>query len=236
MAAREPENFEHLTPPERLFIARNRLGETAGTLRDLFWLTAQRRAYVSSDLTHDASPAADYLLRTVVHYEVVQLCRLWDGFDAHGFSLPTLRAILDAKSVRTELQANVAAYLKYGMRSPSEGDVGGKTEEHIRDFFDDALGTIREVENSDQLKRVRNYRDKHIAHPIYATRAERRSNTQQPSQTDVEYIVESSVALVWLLQVALLVEAEDFKATRVSAEKEVRSFFERVSIRPHLTE
>jgi hypothetical protein len=96
------EDFSHLEPLEKLFVARNRLGMLSNVLVEVIKLNEQKKAFVTSRLYKSVQrhEAGELLLETMVHYEIAQICRLWDDFDAGGFSLPTMASLLRGTEVR----------------------------------------------------------------------------------------------------------------------------------------
>ena len=92
MANGEPQNFSHLTAEERFFVARNRLARTSSLVTEVIRLNEQTQAFYGfifstklfGEVVEEREVPGDVLITTIVNYEVVQVCRLWDKFDAHG--------------------------------------------------------------------------------------------------------------------------------------------------------
>ncbi len=143
------EDFFHLEPVERLFLARNRLGMLSNVLVEVLKLNEQKKAFVTSRLYQSAQghEAGELLLETMVHYEIAQICRLWDDFDSAGFSLPSMASLLRGIEVRNLLSTadtDVIVNLR-----PNQ-------EEFLAAAFDPAVKEATIAPESHQIKRIKN--------------------------------------------------------------------------------
>ncbi len=170
------EDFSHLEPVEKVFIARHRLGMLSNVLVEVLKLNEQKKAFVVSRLYKSGREheAVELLLETMVHYEIAQVCRLWDDFDPTGFSIPTMASLLQGADVRRLLSTSDTDVIK-NLRS--------NNEEFLTAAFDPAVGQATVAAESQQISRVKNYRNKIIAHPIYRTRQDRKKISKTFEQT-----------------------------------------------------
>jgi hypothetical protein len=213
------EDFSHLEPLERLFLARNRLGMLSNVLVEVIKLNEQKKAFVTSRLYKSVQghEAGELLLETMVHYEIAQICRLWDDFDPTGFSLPTMASFLRGAEVRNLL-------------STADTDVivnlRANAEEFLEAAFDPAVKETAIVSESHQIKRIKNYRNKYIAHPIYRTRQELKSKIETIEPDDIEYAVENAFRIVQVLETALSLTPSDYMRVRIEFSRVVEAFYE----------
>lgn len=212
------EDFLHLEPLEKLFVARNRLGMLSNVLIEVIKLNEQKKAFAASRLYMQGHEAGELLLETMVHYEIAQICRLWDDFDASGFSLPTIASLLRGPEVR-RLLSNASTDSIVNLR-PSE--------EFLAAAFDPAVKEATAAAEAHQIKRVKNYRNKYIAHPIYRTRQELKSKAARSDDIeadDIEYAVEYAFRIVQVFETALSLKPPDYGRARVEFSRIVDGFY-----------
>lgn len=246
MASSRVENFSHLTAEERLFVGAQRIHRTGALVTEVVRLNEQTRAFFRSDfygMAQMEAQGADTLLQTILHYEVVQLCRLWDKFDAYGFGLPTMALLLKDSEVFPLIRLNLEQHHK-PVIWPSGGGILG--DSHLPesvlssppdfdsriDELEDALKRVFKVSDSAEMKRVRNYRDKRIAHPLLRTQAEIGKTIPDARSADLDGIVNETVAIMTTLESVLLATYSDYEETRQAARSEAEEFMSRVEYRP----
>jgi hypothetical protein len=212
------EDFSHLEPLEKLFVARNRLGMLSNVLVEVIKLNEQKKAFVTSRLYKSAQryEAGELLLETMVHYEIAQICRLWDDFDPTGFSLPTMANLLRGAKVRN-LLGTVDSDVIVNLRVSSE--------EFLEAAFDPAVKEAVVVSESHQIKRIKNYRNKYIAHPIYRTRQELKNKIETVEPDDIEYAVENAFRIVQVFETALLPKPSDYGWVRIEFSRTIEEFY-----------
>jgi hypothetical protein len=262
MSNGEPKDFSHLTAPERFFVAQSRLASTSGLVAEVIRLNEQKqalwaseaiRAMIGETYSHAIGPS-DTLIFTVMNYEIVQLCRLWDKFDANGFGLPTIAALLDADDVlpliqrRLEMQSltEISKATGVGLLSLLD-NFGHKTPAQEQQALDikatmdsaeQAIKFVARVAGSPAMERLRNYRDKNIAHPIYRTRAESSKARQGKKaigdiqSADLNEVIESTISIMTTLEDLILSKARDYERQRHEMRDEAREFYSRVSYAP----
>jgi hypothetical protein len=183
-------------------------------------------------------------LKTLLHFQIVQVCRLWDDFDANGFSLPTLASLLDDRDVlllveqgfRLKLakpepdnRSNISRLLNLpepeeeGEREAPSPDISKKMA-----TFKGALASIHQRAQSPELERMRNHRNKNIAHPVYRTRAEHQRVISKAGSGDMRAIIDTTVEVMPILEAAFLPLATDYAALRTQARADAGALFSRV--------
>jgi hypothetical protein len=215
------EDFSHLEPLEKLFVARNRLGMLSDVLVEVIKLNEQKKAFVTSRLYKSVQghEAGELLLETMVHYEIAQICRLWDDFDASGFSLPTVASLLRGTEVRN-LLSNADTDTIVNLRPDREV--------FLAEAFDPAVKEATTASETHQIKRIKNYRHKYIAHPIYRTRQELKNKIVRPDDIepyDIEYAVERAFGIVQVFKRALSLTPSDYGRARVEFSRIVEGFY-----------
>ncbi|UVF19469.1 hypothetical protein HPT29_024115 [Microvirga terrae] len=264
MSNGEPRDFNHLTAEERFFVAQNRLASTSGLMVEVIRLNEQKQALWASEAirnmigeTHNEPVGPpDTLILTVINYEIVQVCRLWDKFDAHGFGLPTIAALLNADDVLPLIQRRLEAQSllrnSNGAGFGILGQLGSLTEESstqeqrqgpdVKELMESAEQAIKDVARVAELpamQRLRNYRDKNIAHPIYRTRAEISKRLQGKEKgigdvatADLNSVIDRTVSIMTTLERAILPNPHDYEVRRSEVRDEARGFYSRISYTP----
>jgi hypothetical protein len=219
-------DFSHLEPIEKLLIAKHRFRMLSNVLLDVLELNEQKKAFKASSLykLRRRNEAIGLLYETIANYEIAQICRLWDDFDPNGFSIPTMLSLLDSEEVRRLLD------MKETEQSHAVVEFSQLSAEVRRDFlkqyFEPAVEDAIKVINSEELERVKNYRHKYIAHPVFSTRQERKKNIDDPKQSDIEYCVQMAMSIILVLQNGLLLSFPDYPMFRIDFSKTIKPFYE----------
>ena len=214
----EKKDFSHLEAVERLFVARHRFKMLSSVLFEILELNEQKKAFVNSHFFKTAyrQDSCQLLLDTMINYEVAQICRIWDGVDYTGFSIPTIADLLQGDDVRRELV-------------PEESGSTVAFNPHKREFidavFDEAVAEAIKVSQSDEMVRIKTYRNKRIAHPIYRTREEKKKSVTSIQPEDIEYAVENAFRIVEVWESALSLSSSNFGQVRVQASRTLEEFY-----------
>jgi hypothetical protein len=264
MSNGEPRDFNHLTAEERFFVAQNRLASTSGLVAEVIRLNEQKQALWASeairtmieDTYSQSIGPSDTLIFTLINYEIVQVCRLWDRFDANGFGLPTIASLLDSDDVlplierRLEVQSLTETSKTTGVgllsllgnfrhESPAHEQHQGLDIRVAMDSAEQAIKDVARVAGSSAMERLRNYRDKNIAHPIYRTRAESGKDRQGKKKVigniataDLNEVIESTISIMTTLEGLILPNPHDYKERRNEMRDEAREFYSRLSYTP----
>ncbi len=168
--------------------------------------------------------SADLLLRTAFNYAVLQVARLWDRFDANGFSLLSVAALLDDEVVLAHVHSEILnALTDPSHPQPQEAD------RRLSDLRV-AISKVKQVDIGDELKRIRAYRHKNIAHPIYRTREERKKIIDVVNIDDLNFTFNLAVKIVQTFEMALHNKWYDYNDFGQSALQQAYSFYERVTV------
>lgn len=264
MSNGEPRDFNHLTAEERFFVAQNRLASTSGLVVEVIRLNEQKQAFWASEAIRsmfeetfsEAVGPSDTLIFTIMNYEIVQVCRLWDKFDANGFGLPTIASLLDSEDVlpliRRRLKMQSLTETSRGTGVGLLGLLGNLNHESatldqhqgldvnaIMESAEQAIKDVARIARSPAMERLRNYRDKNIAHPIYRTRAEGGKDKQGKKKvigsiatTELNEVVDSTISIMATLEGSILPNPHDYKERRNAMRDEARGFYSRLSYIP----
>jgi hypothetical protein len=220
-------DFSYLEPTEKLFIVRHRFRMLSDVLIEVLQLNEQKKAFRASPLCKSAcgNEAVRLLLETITKYEIAQTCRLWDDVDPSGFSIPTIINLLESADVRQ---------LLHSKETPDSQVVDFSSAKVSQDFlyfldtvFNPAVDTAIKVIKSKELERLKSYRNKNIAHPIYRTRKENKKGIiDEIEETDVEYAVAHAMSIVYVLQPPLSLPFVDYPSLRNNFSKTIQPFYE----------
>jgi HEPN superfamily AbiU2-like protein len=214
-------DFSHLQPAEKLFIARHRLKMLSNVLIEVLQLNEQKKAFVKSRLYEVGKDhaAVELLFDTIVHYEIVQICRLWDEFDLDAFSIPTVTNLLEGSDVRGLLTVEAAA------QSDAVVNLRGASSTDFLELFDAAIKDAGATACSKQIQRVKNYRNKFIAHPLYRTRKDAKKTVDDVLPGDIEFAVERALVIVQVFKSALIPSGSDFGRVRSQVSRKLEEFY-----------
>lgn len=220
-AAKQRENpFLDLAPDERLSIVRLRLERTKDLITEVINLHAQRLALLPAfDRYFEAPPSAPIFtfMMTITQFEISHVCRLWDKPELSGFGLPSIGALLESPEVFDAI-AKIA-----------EGKTPGSPENPAKiERLRTAIEAISEAENSEQIHRVRNHRNKFIAHPVVKTREERRKSFEIARTDDTEFLINTAIRVASTLAWAESGEELDYALVQHKARTEAIDFFGRI--------
>ncbi|ANY77770.1 hypothetical protein BB934_05575 [Microvirga ossetica] len=209
-----------LAPNERLSIVRLRLERTKELITEVINLHAQRLALLPSfDQYFEAPPSAPIFtfMMTITQFEISHVCRLWDKPELSGFGLPSIAALLESPEV-----FEVIAKIAEG-KTPESPENPAKIE-RLRT----AIEAINEAENSEEIQRVRNHRNKFIAHPVVKTREERRRSYEIARTDDTEFLINTAIRAASTLAWAESGEELDYSLVQHQARAEANDFFGKV--------
>jgi hypothetical protein len=217
--------FGHLEPTERLFIVRHRLDMASEAMITVLELHEQMKVFGSSDFYRKGKGdgAVDLLFDTIGHYELVQICRLWDRCDADGFSLPTIAWLLNSPEVSKllcppeKLKGSTVRYMP-----------GSSIDKDFLKFLDEAIKQASASADCEQIERIRNYRDKYIAHPIYRTRKDAKKRIKDLRPADVEFAVVTAERIMQMFVSALAQRPTDYMGLQKEIGEKLQAFYGRL--------
>jgi AbiU2 len=225
--------FRGKTPIERVDLARTRLPLASSAMGELLELNAQRKTFISSEMfrRNRFDVGVRLLAQTMSLLEVVQICRICDKSEEHGFSLPTLAELLSGAPVRQVLrEINSGDGLNVVPLHGSGADCG-----EFLEVLDEALAEIERISKSEELRRLREFRHKSLAHAVEFTRTERETGEIfEPAPDDIEYAVERSFPALQVIGVVLQARPIDYLEWRVRSLRVLSEFYSRLHLDPAL--
>ncbi len=204
-------DVQSLAPKERIFMAAFRLQSAEMLLLEVIRLGEQTRS-IFTTLTESVGGARsdrafDTLKWTASSFELLQVARLWDRVDFAGYSLPTLVALLDDRHVIATLFDEIQLRITTG---GDLGDVRRQAHERIVEL-QAAFTQVKAEASSSRMRRLRQWRDKHLAHPIFRTRAEREGAIHPVQWQEVRELVAVAMAALLKISFALKPQTESLE-------------------------
>jgi hypothetical protein len=99
-------------------------------------------------------------------------------------------------------------------------------EEFLAAAFDPAVNEATTESETHQIKRIKNYRNKYIAHPIYRTRQELKNKIETVEPDDIEYAVVNADRIVQVFETALSLTPSDYGRVRIEFSRIVEGFYQ----------
>jgi hypothetical protein len=204
MARAAKDVFEGLCDSERIELAKKKIEKVLDQVLALAAIHENNAFVVFSPKLADQIPrsyaahAFGFLQHAMHDLELVRLCALWDKPDPDKQSVPTVVELIDRPSVIEalvqterahwgEITANNMASLNPELTEAeieairhTEDQFGEKRAALVRSDLSEAIRETERILVSDCLTRVRNYRDKHLAHSLAVTRAETKAGAPIP--------------------------------------------------------
>ncbi|MGY4435106.1 hypothetical protein ACVWWO_007583 [Bradyrhizobium sp. F1.13.1] len=171
---------------------------------------------LSKQIPRSYAANAFNVFREAMHQiEMVRLSAMWDQAHTDNEAIMTVVELIDDDKVIAALAENARAQY-VSLPEPADGkviddatlallkDVNRKPgEEHAANAAQglrSAIGAARKIKSSAGLKSLKNLRDKHIAHYLTQSNAERRGDTIAPMKVgDERPILDGSLAIIQLL-------------------------------------
>lgn len=186
---------------ERLRLAKSKTKALADRVVDLIVLSEHNRVIAYSDTFAGQIPrsfaanAFNALRRSTLRMELIQICTFWDKPDetlSHN-SVPTIHLLIDDDDV-------IEAHLR---DIQSDWPFGDAQVEDARRYLAGLRHQIAKIVSSPILARVKNLRDKHLAHSLDKTKAERRGIVEPAKFGDEGVLVEQTEQVVEALHLWL---------------------------------
>ncbi|QRM28383.1 hypothetical protein [Microvirga sp. VF16] len=209
-----------LSPLERINISLTHLDHAHRLLHEAINYSEQRRAILPTlaEFWHDNMPRPVFtLLVTVTNFEVSSVCRLWDKAALPKFGLPTIAALLDDPNVLEIVEEQLSTTHQSAEVLRSE-----------LSRIDEAISTIKEIEASDQIMRVRNFRDKFIAHPLLWTYNDQKAAIELIKDGDTDALVVAAISTMTRLMSVARGEPLDYLHLQEREREESKRFFDSV--------
>lgn len=125
------------------------------------------------------------------HFEIIQLCTFWDPARLNRYSIPTVVKLVDDPEVINQVFDKVRLQA--------------------------AMAKAQELINSEQLKSVKNLRDKHLAHQLEYTYAEQQGTIQPMKYGDEVDLLKETIDIIDALTIGIDGANFDFDEVRYIA-------------------
>jgi hypothetical protein len=123
-----------------------------------------------------AAHAFTTLQNTLLNYELVALCRLWDSSDPAKESILTIADLVEDNNVIAEL----ARVERSNWPDPYDARRGEDRAKRLDKNLRDVLATINKIASSSTFYSLVNMRDKRLAHSLEITRREKNQGPISP--------------------------------------------------------
>lgn len=227
--------IEKMPPHERWQLAREKLrkSESVGVVPTLLghmrahentrWLVYTSRLSDQVPRSH-AAHAFIELQKSVLHYEIVRLCTFWDPVDLDSRSIPTIVALADCVGVsKCVYDDHFSQYQSFDLGWAKEW--GTKARRRLRA----GIRGANEIERSDVLNQVRNYRNK-LAHQLEKTHKEKDIAVPLPRYGDERKLLGKTVTNVNRLYLSLNGTGFDWENAKTMHKRNAEAFWNGVKI------
>lgn len=162
-----------------------------------------------------AANAFNVFQRGLHQLEIIRLCALWDTPDPDKECIPTVIELIDHPDVLASLAEETRSHwatIPTAMLNPSDDpeieraaaeavrrgneQFGDEQAAKAKHHLDEAIQAARAIIASDKLKALRNLRDKHLAHSLSITRAEKAGPVDQAKYGHERDVLEETCAIV----------------------------------------
>jgi hypothetical protein len=150
--------------------------------------------------------------------EIVRLCAIWDGVDLDKENIPTVVALIDDEEIIEMLAEEtrshwvsgagfgrvinptndpvIAAEMQKEMIESINLQFADEQASQARTELKQAIADARAVLGSSRLASIMNIRDKHLAHSLETTRAEKRGPIQPMKNGDETELLNASIPII----------------------------------------
>ena len=227
--------IEKMSPSERWRLAREKLSnlENNGAVPTLLghmrahentrWLVYMSHLSDQIPRSH-AAHAFTELQNSVLHYEIMRLCTFWEPVDLDGRSIPTIVALADCSGVsECVYKHHFSHYQSYDLDEAKKWGI--KARRRLRT----GIRGAKEVEGSDILLHVRNFRDK-LAHQLEQTHKEKDSAVPLPRYCDERRLLKKTVTTVNRLYLSLNGTGFDWDTAKAMHRRNAEAFWKGIKI------
>lgn len=230
--------------------------KTRRIVREIRWLIAlhENNALVFySPLLANQIPES-YAARTfnvmqesMLYFEILRLCTLWDRCDVENYSIPTVVELADDERFQQEIhdrmkghpidgrllnrdparETEIEEALRNGNRQFAQREAD-KSVERLKQAIEAARTTSKSV----TLTAAKNLRDKHLAHLLEQTRREKKDDTVKPMKHgDESKLIEETMEIVEGLHLGIVGSACDLEKSRENARRSAQALWEGCQIK-----
>jgi hypothetical protein len=234
-----------MNPSERVLKATEIIEEQIKMITEIIYINETNRYFSEYDVLVKQIPpsfaanAYNVISYSMVYFEILKICHLWDDVDLDSYSLPTVRALIDDDGVR-KFCKTAAFPGRYSpphvsIRASNDADREKATMWVLRDHrtrarksnyylygrkWTSVVSQLKAAENDDDLTKMRNFRDKYLAHRLVQTRAEKRATAKigNPRYATAARVLKDSMRLMNLIYNMVSGAGYSFESSRESAE------------------
>ncbi len=171
-----------------------------------------------------AAHAFTELQNSVLHYEIMRLCTFWETVDLDSRSIPTIVALADCSGVsQCVYDDHFSHYRSY------DSDIAKKWGAKARRRLRTGIRGANEIEASDILFNVRNFRDK-LAHQLELTRREKEAAIPLPRYGDERNLFRKTVTTLNRLYLSLNGTGFDWDSAKKMHRRNAEAFWKGVKI------
>ncbi len=211
----------NLTAAQRIAMAKAKMAKVFDNARHLLALHCSNEIVVFSNSLSSQIPRsyAAHAFRifqdSMFRFEVIRLCALWDKPDASSENIRTVVALVDDPDVFTQLFDERRQFWRskgiQDLSPPNDPEQLALHEIHMAKWSDEnairladksianlqqAIQTANSIAGSDILKRIMNSRNKHIAHSLEATHAEKAGPILPMKFADSKTLLDQTLPLI----------------------------------------
>jgi hypothetical protein len=242
----KPSMFEKLATTERAQAAKQKTERVVDHLLYLLILHESNAIVVYSDTLASQIPKS-YAANTfnvfqqgLYRFEIVRLCALWDRAtpDCSRESIPTIVELIDdSKVIDALVEETRSNWTSPLPPDPSDDPMTDAVVQEwcvqqaqekaaeASDGLKNSIATGREIENSTLLTRVRNLRDKHLAHSLSETSREKKEIVSPMKYGDERKLHIASTRLVKALHLWVNGASFDFDNSRAIARRNAEALW-----------
>lgn len=228
--------IDKMSPHERWQLACDKLSNSKNTgvvstllehmraHENTHWLVYE--SHVSDQVPRSyAAHAFVELQKSVLHYEIMRLCTFWDPVDLDSRSIPTITALADCSGVSKHVyDDHFSHYENYDPAYARKW--GARARQRLRR----GIRVTTEVEGSETLRHVKNYRDK-LAHQLEQTREEKRGAVPMARYGDERRLLRKTMTVVNNLYLSLNGTGFDWDGSRKMHERNAEAFWKGMEIK-----
>jgi len=225
-----------MSPHDRWQLAREKLSDSgnAGVVPTLLghmrahentrWLVYSSCLASQIPESH-AAHAFIELQKSVLHFEIVRLCTFWDTVDLDSRSIPTIVALANCSDVsKCVYDDHFSQYQNFDLTRAKEW--GSLARRRLRA----GIRGAHEIENSNLLRHVRNFRDK-LAHQLEQSREEKRTAVPKPRYGDERKLLGKTITTVNRLYLSLNGTSFAWDSAKAMHKRNAEAFWNGVTIK-----
>ena len=188
-----------------------------------------------------AAKAFNVMQESMLYFEIVRLCTLWDRYGVERFSIPTVVELADDQEFQQAIHDRTKGHPIEGRVLNPDPAFQTEIEETLRDHNRQSaqweadksvqqlkctIKAARSTSKSKRLTAVRNLRDKHLAHLLERTQAEKAGPVVPMKHGDAKDLLEETIEIVEGLHLGIVGSEHDSKKSREIASKSARALWE----------